>query len=145
MLSDTEFKMALERSPSPNRVTPEYLQSRIAQVEFYGPHLFGGTMTICKIILDNGFTVTGKSACADPLNYNQEIGEKIAYENAEKEIWPLLGFLLKEKMHLTSKKPTFPKTHRALSFFASCIRSGEDWTTHCQDEMDAAKKELGEV
>jgi hypothetical protein len=145
MISNSELKEALDRSPSPNRVTPEYLKSRIAQVVFYGPHLFGGTMTLCKITLDNGFTVTGESACADPLNYNQEVGEKIAYENAEKEIWPLLGFLIKEKMHLRTRKLTLPKTHQALSFFASCIRSGEDWTGHCQDAMDEAKKELSNL
>jgi hypothetical protein len=49
-------------------------------------------LTFCVLILWNGFTVTGQSACVDPANYNQDIGRKIARENAIKQIWPLLGF-----------------------------------------------------
>ena len=54
-------------------------------------------LTFCVLILRNGFTVVGESACASPENFNAEIGRKIARENAKQKIWPLLGFLLKEK------------------------------------------------
>jgi len=53
---------------------------------------------VCVLTLKNGFTVTGESACASPENYNQEIGEKIAKENAVDKIWPLEGYLLKQKL-----------------------------------------------
>ena len=56
-------------------------------------------LTFCVIILKNGFTVTGESACASPENFNAEIGQKIAYENARNKIWPLEGYLLKDKLH----------------------------------------------
>ena len=56
-------------------------------------------LTFCVIILKNGFTVTGESACASPENFNAEIGQKIAYENARNKIWMLEGYLLKEKLH----------------------------------------------
>lgn len=94
-MTQDELNAALAASPSPDRITPEYLQSRIAERTFIRAT---GTLTICVLTLDNGFTVTGESACADPANYNQEIGEKIAYDMAERKIWPLLGFALKEAM-----------------------------------------------
>ena len=50
------------------------------------------------LTLQNGFTVTGESACADPAMFNEEIGQKIARENAERKIWPLMGYALKEEM-----------------------------------------------
>ena len=56
-------------------------------------------LTFCVLVLRNGFTVTGESACASPENFNAEIGRRIARENAEREIWPLLGFALRQKLH----------------------------------------------
>lgn len=57
-----------------------------------------GLLTFCVLVLRNGFTVHGVSACASPENYNKEIGERIARENAEREIWPLLGFRLRDQL-----------------------------------------------
>ena len=56
-------------------------------------------LTFCVLTLRNGFTVTGESACASPENFNSEIGRRIARENAVSKVWPLLGFLLKEKLN----------------------------------------------
>lgn len=56
-------------------------------------------LTFCVLVLKNGFTVTGESACASPENFDPEIGRKIAYENARNKIWMLEGYLLKEKLH----------------------------------------------
>ena len=56
-------------------------------------------LTFCVLVLRNGFTLTGESACASPENFNSEIGRRIARENAVSKVWPLLGFLLKEKLH----------------------------------------------
>ena len=56
-------------------------------------------LTFCVLILKNGFTVTGESACASPENFDAEIGKKIAFENARNKIWQLEGYLLKEKLH----------------------------------------------
>lgn len=55
-------------------------------------------LTICVIVLRNGFTVVGESACASPENYDAELGYKIARENARNKIWPLEGYLLKTKL-----------------------------------------------
>lgn len=97
MMTEAELSAALARSPSPDRVTPEYIESRISDVEFYRPT---GTLTLCVVTLDNGFTVTGESACASPENFNKEIGQSIAEKQAREKLWPLFGFLLKEAMHL---------------------------------------------
>ena len=61
-------------------------------------HVSLGLLTICVLVLRNGFTVTGESACASPENFNAEIGRRIARENAVAKIWPLLGFSLKQKL-----------------------------------------------
>ena len=55
-------------------------------------------LTFCVLVLKNGFTVTGESACASPENFDAELGRKIARQNAINKVWPLLGFLLKEKL-----------------------------------------------
>ena len=55
-------------------------------------------LTFCVIVLKNGFTVTGESACASPENYDCLIGQKLAYENARNKIWMLEGYLLKERL-----------------------------------------------
>lgn len=57
-----------------------------------------GLLTFCVIVLRNGFTVTGESACASPENFNAELGRKISRQNAVNKIWPLLGFALREKL-----------------------------------------------
>ena len=56
-------------------------------------------LTFCVLVLRNGFTVTGESACASPENFDAEIGRQIARQNAVQKIWPLLGFALKERLH----------------------------------------------
>ena len=55
-------------------------------------------LTFCVLVLRNGFTVTGESACASPENFNAEIGRRIARENAVARVWPLLGFRLRDKL-----------------------------------------------
>ena len=55
-------------------------------------------LTFCVLVLRNGFTATGESACASPENFDAEIGRKIARQNAEQKIWPLMGYALKERL-----------------------------------------------
>ena len=55
-------------------------------------------LTFCVLVLKNGFTVTGESACASPENFNAEIGRKVARENAVAKVWPLMGYELKSKL-----------------------------------------------
>jgi hypothetical protein len=78
------------------RLTPENIEAAIKQEQY---HIFDGTqLTVCCLTLQNGFTVTGESACASPENFDIEIGEKIARDNAKQKIWALEGYLLKHEL-----------------------------------------------
>ncbi|HMM24406.1 MAG TPA: Gp49 family protein [Pseudoxanthomonas mexicana] len=55
-------------------------------------------LTFCVLVLRNGFTVTGESACASPENFDAEIGRKVARQNATEKLWPLLGFRLRDQL-----------------------------------------------
>ncbi len=55
-------------------------------------------LTFCVLVLRNGFTVTGKSACAAPENFDAEIGRRIARGDAVNQIWPLMGYALKDRL-----------------------------------------------
>ena len=56
-------------------------------------------LTFCVIVLRNGFIVTGEAYRASLENFSDEIGRRVARANAVQKLWPLLGFLLKEKLH----------------------------------------------
>ena len=55
-------------------------------------------LTICVLVLRNGFTVIGESACASAENFDAQIGRQIARQNAEQKIWPLMGYALKQQL-----------------------------------------------
>lgn len=96
IITNEKLDELLAASPA-ERVTPEYMKSRVSSMDFTR---IGETITHCRIVLDNGFSITGESACVNIENYNQQIGEKIAYDNAFRQLWPLFGFLLAEKNKL---------------------------------------------
>ena len=78
------------------RLNPEMIDECIIGEEYA---MFCGTTTVCCLKLKNGFTVTGESACASPENFDEEIGRKIARENARKKIWMLEGYLLVQRIY----------------------------------------------
>ena len=90
---DVEDAIAGEYYFTPAEAVESYAGEQIPT--FPSMHIF----TICVLVLQNGFIVTGESACADPENYNAEIGMRIARKNAVDKIWPLLGYQLKDKLH----------------------------------------------
>jgi len=57
-----------------------------------------GLLTFCVLVLRNGFTVTGESACASRENFDAELGRKVARQNAVQKVWPLMGYLLREQL-----------------------------------------------
>lgn len=83
------------------RLTPDLIDSKVKSVDY---HVFPGScLTVCCMTLENGFTVTGESACASPENFDEEIGKKIAFDMARNKIWMLEGYLLKQRLHDTPK------------------------------------------
>lgn len=79
-----------------NKLTEEYIKSRIAHVSYHV--IDGTTMTICTIRMKNDFMVTGESACADLVFFDKVRGEEYAYERAFNKLWDLEGYLLKERL-----------------------------------------------
>lgn len=62
-----------------------------------------GLLTICILVLKNGFTVVGHSACAAPENFDAETGRGLARAHAVRQIWPLLGYALRDRLHHEAK------------------------------------------
>lgn len=83
--------MALVATLPERKLTKEFLESEIDKVEY---NRFGETNTHCTITTKSGFSFTGESACVDPNNFDQKIGEKFAYENAFNKMWTPYGFWL---------------------------------------------------
>lgn len=82
------------------RVTLDALKANIAHTEIV-KHVStsGQVLRWAVLITVNGFAVTGRpSASASSENDNAEIGEKIAIDNATKELWPLMGYELKQRL-----------------------------------------------
>jgi len=79
------------------RLSPALIAATITSTYY---HIVPGTtLTICVLTLTNGFHVTGESAAVSLENFDQEIGEKVARANAVEKVWPLEGYLLKQKLH----------------------------------------------
>ena len=81
------------------RVTLADLEANIADVEIV-KHVSksGQVLRWAVLTARNGFSVAGKPSCsASSANDNKEIGEKIAIDNARQELWPLMGYALKER------------------------------------------------
>lgn len=112
-MTDTTIEQQIQAAgKTAPRVKPSDVELAIAQECYFTAEqgVFGATrarsgvpalslLTICVLVLRNGYTVTGISACASPENFDAKIGRQIARDNAVREIWPLLGYQLREKLH----------------------------------------------
>ncbi len=79
------------------RLAPENIDQVIVGEDY---HVFPGTtVTVCLLKLRNGYSVVGKSACVSQENFNEELGRKIAREDARDKIWALEGYLLADKLN----------------------------------------------
>jgi len=105
---EQEIQAAGKNAP---RVKPSDVELAIAQECYFTAEqgVFGATrarsgvpalslLTICVLVMRNGFTVTGESACASPENFDADIGKKIAREKAVDKVWPLLGYQLRDQL-----------------------------------------------
>jgi hypothetical protein len=101
MLTIAGAKALLDGLPG-ERITDAYIRSRITSVSYLNPV---GTLTVCVVLLDTGFVVTGESACVDPRNYREDMGHALAYEKAYNRLWELFGFLLAEARYNAANGP----------------------------------------
>ena len=133
------------------RVTPQRIQDVIASEHYFtgyqgalmsagaeqwrNAQKFGGEpegipdslklLTFCVLVLKNGFTVTGESACASPENFDAEIGRKVARDNAISKVWMLEGYLLKQQLHEQQKSidcvPIAKKCHEINRAYCAAL------------------------
>lgn len=108
-MNDIEQELQARGLTAP-RITPSDIEANIAAENYLHVgeaivalgnqplHPSHNLLTICVLVLKNGFTVTGESACASPENYNKGIGQRIAKQNAIQKIWPLMGYELRSKL-----------------------------------------------
>lgn len=96
-INETEVEAEIQaKGLTAPRLTPELIDATIVSEAFY---VFPGTtLTVCALTLRNGFQVVGESAAASPANFNKELGQKIARDNARAKIWALEGYLLRSKL-----------------------------------------------
>ncbi|RBO94964.1 Gp49 family protein [Pseudochrobactrum asaccharolyticum] len=80
-----------------NRVTLDSMIEKIESEDYISPECLP-SMTICVMKMKNGFVLVGKSAPADPENFDPELGRKFAREDCIRQLWPLEGYALREKL-----------------------------------------------
>lgn len=151
------------------RITPDDIEASIASEHYFTAHqgdakavevaaFSGGSLdaaasratpdalrllTFCVLVLRNGFTVTGESACASPENFDEEIGRRIARQNALQKVWPLAGHLLRERLH---NAPAVAGAVALLTASAECCDTNaaarDDLAQAEQDRVNAASYRL---
>jgi len=101
---DVTENLASESATSSNRVSLQSIKDNIDEIEYVNsvvcPH-----MTIALVKMLNGFVVVGKSAPADPANFNPELGKKFAYEDCIRQLWQLEGYALCSYLHDVRAEP----------------------------------------
>lgn len=80
------------------KVTKEQIESIFEQSEFEVFHKIFGKQCVVIAKLPNGFTVLGESACVDPTNYEESIGEELAKQHIKNKLWELEGYALQKKV-----------------------------------------------
>lgn len=92
-------------TPAPQRtsVSLQDIQAKIKKTVY--TILPDTTTTVCQLFMENGYVILGTSACVNPANFNQALGEKYAYEDAINKAWPLEGYLLAEQHFIRTGEP----------------------------------------
>lgn len=103
-LNETET-VAAQGSVAP-RITLTTIKNSIREVRYLVPghDLYDlgeddplSRLTLCLITTFSGYVVVGKSAPMSAENFDREKGQLFAYENAIKQLWPLMAFAALEK------------------------------------------------
>jgi hypothetical protein len=96
--TDAELEAKIEaKGLTAPRLTNELIQSLIVD-EIY-TRIDGTNVTICTLTLANGHKVVGvNEGPVSAANFDQEIGCELAYKHAVDQVWPLEGYLLRERL-----------------------------------------------
>ncbi len=78
------------------RIVPQDIEDSIAEIVYW--LVPNTTCTVCAVTMRNGFVLIGKSAAASEANFDTEIGERLALDDAKQQMWPLLGYALRNQL-----------------------------------------------
>jgi len=101
MTTDNQIEQEiLAKGLTAPRITPSNIEDNIADIEYVKHVSKGGQVLRWAVITTkNGFAVVGNpSASVSPANDNEDIGQKVALDNSKQELWPLMGYALKETL-----------------------------------------------
>jgi len=57
-------------------------------------------VTICALVLRNGHKIIGiNTGPVSTDNFDPELGRKLARQNAIDQVWPLMGYALRDRLH----------------------------------------------
>lgn len=105
-VSESELKAHAEAAGG-RRVTKDDLEANVKSYVIFRPYISvkdapvpeeAKLLTICILTCQNGFTVVGESACADPAMFDEELGQRLALNDAKNKLWSLMGYELKSKI-----------------------------------------------
>lgn len=105
MTTDQEIEQEIQaKGLAAPRVTLAELKANVADVEIVKHVSSSGQVLRWAVVTTrNGFSVAGKPSCsASPENDDEQIGQKLAIDNAYDELWPLMGYALKQALHNAS-------------------------------------------
>ena len=114
------------------RVTPDDFNANILDTEIV-KHVSksGQVLRWAVLTTTNGFAVTGRpSASASPENDDASIGEKVAIDNARQELWPMMGYALRERLH--GKEALRPYYRGDFPLGKACDLRGDQPCEACQ-------------
>lgn len=101
-MNDTEIETEIQaKGLTAPRITLGELKANIADTEIV-KHVSrtGQVLRWAVLTVQNGYAVVGRpSVSVSPENDDAELGEKIAVDNATNELWPLMGYELRSKLH----------------------------------------------
>jgi len=101
MNEQTTEQMIQAKGLNAPRLNPTLIDAAIIDEAYY---VFPGTTTtICRLTLQNGFSTIGESAAVSLENFDKEIGQKVARDNARDKVWQLEGYRLKQKLYEESQ------------------------------------------
>lgn len=94
------------------RVTLANLVENVVDVEIHKHVTKSGQVLRWAILTTRcGFAVVGKPSCAvSSENDNQELGERVAMDNSRSELWPLMGYELRQRLHDQAARPAATAT-----------------------------------
>ena len=85
-----------EKGLNAPRVTLDSIKASVKDIMYQ--RIEGTTVTVCVLVLENGYSVIGHSACVSAENFDAELGEKVAHQRALDQCWPLFGFELASRL-----------------------------------------------